>query len=1093
MTDDQQALSPQSKWRVKPRFVVRAAALVLGLPLLFGVIGVVMMLGREITAPTWIKTRVEARVAGVLDGGSLRFGNIFFTIGTDLHPRIRLTNAVLRDSAGSPLARFPVVEALLSPRGLIKGAVLAQEVRLSGAQINLRRARDGTVAIAFGASATSVGEAESLTALLDEFDQVFERGELAALERVQADGLIVNFDDTRAGRSWTVDGGQLDLDLRGNQTSLRGEVALLSGRSYITTMSLSYTSTRDSRAADISLGIDDVAAADLATQSPALSWLSVIEAPISATLRATIDGEGALGPLNALLEIGEGVVRPTNATRPIRFEQARTYLTYNPVTSEVGFSYIEVQSSWGSFQGEGKAYLREFTDNWPGAFLAQLSLNNMQVNPAGIYAEALDVGTAVADFRLRLDPFTLTLGQAVLQDENQRAVVRGEVVAAPDGWRVALDGAIDSLSHDRLLAIWPEAMMPRSRAWLSENLLAARFSEFVAAVRLVPDQPAILSLTAEFDDLNLRYLRTLPPITDGEGVLSFDGTALSVALDRGYVTPSQGGRVAIDGSVFRIPDTRTRTITRPAQIDVRGASTITAALALLDYDPFNFISKAGIATTVADGRAEIAAQINLLLSQRITREDITYSATARLRDVTSTELVPDHRLAAAELELRAQNDEMTITGPLRIGDVPAQVVFEKSFDLADAGLGQINGSVELSERFAREFNIGLPSGAIDGATHADFEIDLRRDAVPAFRLTSQMVGLGMQLPALGWRKGRDAGGDLSVVGTAGEVPEITSIALDAGGLQAQGAIRLSPVGGLDEARFERVQVGGWFDAPVILRGRGAGQPARVIVAGGALDLRNAAFGDSGGEGGPMEIALDNVQISEGIALTDFRGEFDSGGGFSGGFTARVNGTAPVQGTVVPVAGRSAVRLQSGDAGSVFRATGLLENAQGGEMELTLLPAGSEGNYDATLAATDLRVRDAPALAELLDAISVIGLLQQLDGQGLAFANVDATFRITPDQIIVTQSSAVGPGLGLSLDGIYTIINGNMDFQGVVSPIFLLNGIGSFLTRPGEGLIGFNFTLRGPADSARVAVNPLSALTPGMFRDIFRRPPPQVGE
>jgi hypothetical protein len=73
------------------------------------------------------------------------------------------------------------------------------------------------------------------------------------------------------------------------------------------------------------------------------------------------------------------------------------------------------------------------------------------------------------------------------------------------------------------------------------------------------------------------------------------------------------------------------------------------------------------------------------------------------------------------------------------------------------------------------------------------------------------------------------------------------------------------------------------------------------------------------------------------------------------------------------------------------------------------------------------------------------------------------------------------------------MDGNMDFQGVVSPIFLLNGIGSFLTRPGEGLIGFNFTLRGPADSARVAVNPLSALTPGMFRDIFRRPPPQVGE
>jgi len=50
-----------------------------------------------------------------------------------------------------------------------------------------------------------------------------------------------------------------------------------------------------------------------------------------------------------------------------------------------------------------------------------------------------------------------------------------------------------------------------------------------------------------------------------------------------------------------------------------------------------------------------------------------------------------------------------------------------------------------------------------------------------------------------------------------------------------------------------------------------------------------------------------------------------------------------------------------------------------------------------------------------------------------------------------------------------------------------------LTRKGEGLIGFNFTVRGDSAAPQVGVNPLSALTPGMFREIFRRPPPQVGQ
>lgn len=80
-----------------------------------------------------------------------------------------------------------------------------------------------------------------------------------------------------------------------------------------------------------------------------------------------------------------------------------------------------------------------------------------------------------------------------------------------------------------------------------------------------------------------------------------------------------------------------------------------------------------------------------------------------------------------------------------------------------------------------------------------------------------------------------------------------------------------------------------------------------------------------------------------------------------------------------------------------------------------------------------------------------------------------------------------------MDGTYNLGAGTLDFQGVLSPIFFLNGIGSIFTRKGEGLIGFNFKLTGPANQPNVGVNPLSALTPGMFREIFRRPPPVVGE
>ena len=58
-------------------------------------------------------------------------------------------------------------------------------------------------------------------------------------------------------------------------------------------------------------------------------------------------------------------------------------------------------------------------------------------------------------------------------------------------------------------------------------------------------------------------------------------------------------------------------------------------------------------------------------------------------------------------------------------------------------------------------------------------------------------------------------------------------------------------------------------------------------------------------------------------------------------------------------------------------------------------------------------------------------------------------------------------------------------QGVISPVYLLNGVGAIFTKRGEGVFGFNYTLSGTADAPEVGVNPLSILTPGMLRGIFR--------
>jgi hypothetical protein len=102
-----------------------------------------------------------------------------------------------------------------------------------------------------------------------------------------------------------------------------------------------------------------------------------------------------------------------------------------------------------------------------------------------------------------------------------------------------------------------------------------------------------------------------------------------------------------------------------------------------------------------------------------------------------------------------------------------------------------------------------------------------------------------------------------------------------------------------------------------------------------------------------------------------------------------------------------------------------------------------------------------------------------------FTAVDGKFRLTRDRLTLTEAAAVGGSLGISADGIYDFISKRMDFRGVISPVYFVNGIGAAVTRRGEGLFGFNYRITGSADAPSVAVNPLSILAPGALRRIFR--------
>lgn len=1074
----------RNRWKRRAR---RALALVFLAGCL--IYGALVFTALDVRAPVWVTDWLEERVNRDLAGARVSVGRIDLSVDRTLRPRVQMHDVGIFDARGLELARLNRVRARFDPAGLLQGRMTLKSLRLSGAQITVRRRADGTFDLSLGAGAGASG---TLAGVLDALDGVFSRPPLTGLDQVLADQLTITLEDGRSGRIWQVTEGSIRLQQSKDALDVTVSADVFNGTEELANAVIGISTDKESSRATLTATFENAAAGDIAAQSPALAFLSVMDAQISGALRATIDAGGTVGGLVGTLEVGAGVVQPTPKAT-IAFEGGRAYVAYDAARRSLAFSQVSLQSDTARITAEGRAYLQDFANGWPASLVGQFSLSDVELEPENVFAEPMRFAAGAVDFRLRLDPFELDIGQVSLTNGDQRFLGRGHVSAGAGGWDMALDLGLNTIPLNRLLALWPVAFAPGTRAWLARNISTGDISDLTGAVRLAQGGQPQIALNYTFSDAEVKFIQTLPPVTGGSGYASLVNDSYTTVIETGLIAAPSGGMIDVEGTVFHIPD-----VTIPqglAEVTLRTDSTITAALSLLDLKPFQLMTKAGLATDLAEGRAKVRSDIAFNLKRVIELPDVSYKVAGTLIDVTSEKLVPKRKISGTDLSLNASRDGISIGGRGKLGVLPVDAVWSQDFGPEARG-SRVEGTAELSQKLLDEFGIGLPPGSVRGQGVANVELDLFADAAPKFRLRSDMNRVTLRLAALDWSKAANRTGRLEVSGRLGTQPSIDRLVFEAPGLSATGRVELKSNGALDVARFDRVELGGWLDGPVALRGRGPNAPVGVEMGGGRIDLRRATLGGSGGDAsdgrgssGPIDLRLDRLTVTEGIALTSFAGKFRNDRGLDGTFTARVNGGTPISGTLVPTRAGIAVRLRSNDAGGTIASADMLRNMRGGTLDLVLNPTGAEGTYNGRLTVRRTRVVEAPALTEMLSAISIVGLIDQMNSGGITLSEIEGEFRLTPTSVTLYRSSAVGPSIGVSLDGFIDLTRDRIDMQGVISPVYFLNGIGQLFSRRGEGLFGFNFRLRGETFSPDVTVNPLSILTPGMFREIFRRAPP----
>ncbi len=247
---------------------------------------------------------------------------------------------------------------------------------------------------------------------------------------------------------------------------------------------------------------------------------------------------------------------------------------------------------------------------------------------------------------------------------------------------------------------------------------------------------------------------------------------------------------------------------------------------------------------------------------------------------------------------------------------------------------------------------------------------------------------------------------------------------------------------------------------------------------------------------PLDFIFSNINVTfkKNKFLDSIKGEIRSLEGVRGYAKAKLSLKSSVEIIVSPNKNNGINLVVSGkDAGELLRRGKYYKNGYGGVFKASIF-YDNRMKISGSLQIEDFRIRNAPVLAQIISAASIIGLLDNLNGNGLLFTKIEGSFDYENGELTLSDGVAVGPSLGLTMAGYerYGKDQNTVNVNGLVSPVYIINGvvkaiplIGKVLGgEKGEGVFGVSYKVQGNSSNPRVFVNPLSLFTPGVFRKIF---------
>ncbi|WP_418152860.1 AsmA-like C-terminal domain-containing protein [Litorimonas sp. RW-G-Af-16] len=1017
----------------------------------------------------------------------------------------------IQDGSGQILQDFPNLSSSFTLNDLLRLRPKPKAVALEGGSLTWLIEQDGTFVIGLGTPETVGRFGPSVRGPQETAGQDINLPEGFEALSIRA-GKVYIVDRIR-GLDLALDVSQLDVSVKGDQIKLDliSQLQQIDKPALLNIIASSNVALTDYK---IAVQGENVRLDQIAPTIGRYSDLRRLEASIDLVAEAEISDSRNLE--TALLDVTIGKGQINGFASPLALGGFEFEGLLRPGAQILDIANISVDTERLRFNGAGNlSELGAINDgDINSSPLFNLRLKNARIDATPIFAAPFETNRIETIGRLDFDARTLALSRFAATQNGYTIDLSADANFTESyGLKMlAGQGKVGGVfKPSDLVNLWPVSFADGARNWIGRAVLDGQLENvnfklnldeaFFAAPALTPER---LSLDFDVVDGDVRYISTMTPLMGVSGKGQIRGNALSLDYAGGQV----GGLSVIDGRI-NIPQLMPKG--GDIIIAVNGRGKASDMMGLINQKPFQFADRYGVDTNQIGGQGQISAKITRPLLVFFDQNRISYEVTGDFTDAVAPFKLGVHPIHKGQVKLTADRNSVQIFGPAQIGPWPAQIAWQEYLgDDPRPTSYQVDGV--MTRDTLDDFGFGFRE-FFDGKVKVDI------DAYGGEAVNVGQLGLGIATGTLNmdfedaeltigeiWSKAAGEDGSLTTnITRLGENDyRFSNVKAQAPGLLLDGTLDLASNLRLINLDMQRVKVDGLVDAAVQLKPNTEKQRLSLFIEGDYVDASpwtNVALQSrSAGLDVPllMTASVDNLVLRPTYKLADARVLFTHTGKSVSDFRliGQVeNGPVRAELTTNTDDGNRMMTLsvpQASDAVETFLG---LTTTQGGQLEIRtkLPPIDVEGPMIGQAVVTDFKLQRIPFLTQILSLASLTGMVDMLSGEGVWFERFEVPFTLTETDIQVRDARLFGPVLGMTGDGDISLENRTVDFDGTLVPAYTANSllgdipvIGDiFVGKKGSGVFALSYDVTGSFDKAQISVNPLSALTPGFLKGIFK--------